>query len=163
MENGANNDVVLRNVIEGDLPLFFEHQLDPIANQMAAFTAKNPADREAFEKKWSKIRVDSQITIKTILVGGHIAGHVACFGPTGQQDVTYWLGKEFWGKGIATKALAEFPNLVTARPLFARAAKDNLASIRVLEKCGFAIAGYDKFFANARGKEIDEVIFQLIQ
>ena len=45
-------------------------------------------------------------------------------------------------------------------PIYARASKDNLASIRVLEKCGFKITGHGKGFANARGKEIEEVVLE---
>ena len=75
--------------------------------------------------------------------------------------MSYWIGREFWGKGIATKALAVFLSAVKARPLYARAAKDNIASLRVLEKCGFAITGYERGFANARGEEVEEVVLEL--
>ena len=47
------------------------------------------------------------------------------------------------------------------RPIYGRAAKDNVASIRVMENCGFRISGYDKGFANARGEEIEEAILEL--
>jgi RimJ/RimL family protein N-acetyltransferase len=75
--------------------------------------------------------------------------------------VSYWLGKEYWGKGIATEALGLFLGIIEERPLYARAAKDNAASIRVLEKCGFVISGCERGFANARGEEIDEVVLVL--
>src|SRR5262249_44237054 len=80
---------------------------------------------------------------------------------SGKLEVSYWIGRAFWGKGIATKALAALLGSVKTRPLYARAARDNIASIRVLEKCGFMNAGYDRGFANARGEEIDEVVFEL--
>ena len=70
----------------------------------------------------------------------------------------YWLGREFWGKGIATWALTEFLVFEQCRPIYARVAKDNLASLRVLQKCGFVITGEDKGFANARGQETEEYI-----
>lgn len=79
----------------------------------------------------------------------------------GQREIGYWIGKEYWGRGIATEALAAFLLLETRRPLLAYAARDNVASIRVLEKCGFVRSGEGKAFANARGMEIDEVIFAL--
>lgn len=47
------------------------------------------------------------------------------------------------------------------RPLYARAVKDNIASIRVLEKCGFVLSGEDKGFSNARSKEVEEFILKL--
>jgi RimJ/RimL family protein N-acetyltransferase len=157
------SDVLLRDVTEGDLPTFFEQQLDPAANHMAAFTAEDPADRAAFTAKWTKILADDCITKKTILFDGQVAGSVSSFvAPwSGMLEVTYWIGRAFWGKGIATKALSMLLGSLKTRPLYARAAKDNIASIRVLEKCGFTISGYDKGFANARGGEIEEVILEL--
>jgi RimJ/RimL family protein N-acetyltransferase len=74
--------------------------------------------------------------------------------------VCYWLGNEFWGRGIATEALAAFLQIVTTRPIYAGVAKDNAASIRVLQKCGFAICQHDRGFANARGEEIEEVLME---
>ena len=156
-------DVLLRDVTEGALPIFFEQQRDPAANRMAAFTAEDPADRAAFMAKWAKILGDDSITKRTILFDGQVAGTVSTFvAPwSGKLEVTYWIGREFWGKGIATKALAVLLSAVKTRPLYARAAKDNIASLRVLEKCGFMIAGYERGFANARGEEVDEVVLDL--
>lgn len=153
--------VLLRDVTERDLPIFFEQQLDPAANHMAAFTAKDPADREAFAAHWTKILGDDSVTIKTVIFQGNVAGHVASFQRCGDLEVTYWIGKQYWGQGIATQALAEFLHLQKTRPLYARAAKDNIASIRVLEKCGFTICGQDQGFAHARSQEIQETIFKL--
>jgi len=153
--------VQLQEVIESDLPIFFEQQLDSTANYMAAFTRKDPTDREAFEAHWTKILADETIPIKTILSEGQVAGSVLSYVQFGEREVSYWLGKEFWGKGIATKALSEFLAELKERLLHARSAKDNIASIRVLEKCGFVISGYDQGFANARGEEIEEVIMIL--
>jgi RimJ/RimL family protein N-acetyltransferase/predicted N-acetyltransferase YhbS len=159
--NFMTSDVLLRDVAESDVPIFFAQQLDPDATRMVAFTNKDHADREAFAAKWAKILGDTAITKKTILVNGSVAGNVLSFEQFGKPSVGYWIGKEYWGKGVATKALAEFLRLVTARPLYARTASDNIASIRVLEKCGFTTCGHDRGFANARGVEIDEVILIL--
>ena len=148
-------------MIKDDLPIFFEHQLDPDANQMAAFTAKNPADREAFTAHWTKILGDATITIKTILFEGQVAGHVVSHAWFGTPEVSYWIGKDYWGRGIATRALAGFLGDFKVRPLYARSAKDNVASIRVLKKCGFTISGEGKWFSNARGQEVEEYILEL--
>jgi RimJ/RimL family protein N-acetyltransferase len=155
------SEIRLRDVIENDLSIFFDQGRDPAAVYMAAFTAEDPADKKAFDAHWDKIMADETILIKTILYKGRVAGHIASFERFGDLEVSYWLGKEYWGKGLATKALAAFLEIQNTRPLYARAAKDNAASIRVLEKCGFKIMGHDKFFANARGQEIDEIILQL--
>ena len=145
------DDAILRDVIEEDLSIFFQQQLDQEANYMAAFTRKNPADRDAFMAHWKKILADQAIKIKTILIDGHVAGHVLSHQWFGEPEVSYWIGKEFWGKGVATGALSKFLGHVKTRPLYSRVAKDNIASIRVLEKCGFTICGEDKGVSNARG------------
>ena len=151
----------LREVHDDDLPRFFRHQLDPEANRMAAFTAKNPSDREAFDRHWAKIRSDPAITIRTILARGEVAGNVASFERNGKLEVTYWLGREFWGRGIATRALSLFLELQTTRPIYGGVAKDNLGSLRVLQKCGFRICAEDKGYANARGEDVEEFLLRL--
>ena len=92
---------------------------------------------------------------------GQVAGHIACFPEEGNLEVTFWLGKEFWGKGLATQALDRMLRLVVDRPIFARAAADNIGSITVLQKCGFKIIGNNKDFANGRGEETEEYILRL--
>ncbi|MDQ4044963.1 MAG: GNAT family N-acetyltransferase [Chloroflexota bacterium] len=155
--------VVLRDVAPDDLPVFFEHQIDTEANHMAAFTTADPSDRDAFMDRWTRIMNDNTVRVNTILAGDAVAGHVLSFEREGEWEVSYWIGKSFWGQGIATKALAAFLTHETTRPLHARAAKDNIGSIRVLQKCGFTITGEDRGFANARGEEIEEYVLELRQ
>ena len=158
---GPDGDVALREVTDDDVEVFFDHLQDPKAVHMAAFTPKDPADREAHWAHWRKILGDDSITTKAILFEDQVVGHVASFERSGMQEVTYWISQEHWGKGLATRALAEFLDQVRARPMYARTVKDNAASLRVLEKCGFAISGEDKGFANARGEEVEEFILKL--
>ncbi|MFK4426228.1 MULTISPECIES: GNAT family N-acetyltransferase [Bacillus] len=161
MESISKSEVKLRDIIEEDLPIFFEQQLDSTANYMAAFTAKDPTDKDSFFDHWKKNIADETITIKTILFNGIVTGHVSNFEQFGEPEVSYWIGKEYWGHGIATLALSEFLEYIKIRPLYARSAKDNLASIRGLEKCGFKIISEDKGFSNARGKDVEEFILKL--
>lgn len=154
-------EIVLRDVIDEDLPVFFAQQLDADANRMAAFTSKDPTDRSAFMAHWATIRGDHSNAIKTIVVDGQVAGHVLRFDEASHPEVSYWLGKRYWGQGIATGALTAFLGQVRERPLYARAVKDNSASLRALQKCGFTIVGEDKGFANARGAEVEEYILML--
>ena len=151
------DDVILRDVSESDLPIFFEQQRDPIANQMAAFPAR---DRDAFTAHWTKILGDETNTIKTILVDGRVAGNVVSWEQAGERLVGFWIGREYWGRGIATQALSGFLRHVTARPLYAWVAKHNVASIRVLEKCGFTISTDDKGSSDTPGEKIEEVLMK---
>jgi RimJ/RimL family protein N-acetyltransferase len=153
--------VVLRDVTDGDLPIFFEQESDSEANYMAAFTRKVPADRAAFDAHWTRIRADPTIRVKTILFDGLVAGNVLSYRESGRPEVSYWIGRKFWGKGIATKALFAFLRLQAIRPIYARVAKDNVASIRVLEKCGFRTVGEARGFANARGAGVEELLLEL--
>ena len=154
-------EILLRNTTESDIGIFFNNQLDEEANFMAAFTPKDPTDKEAYVSKWTRLLKDPTINMKTILADGEIAGTVLKFVIDGKAEITYALGKNFWGKGIATKALQAFLPLEEKRPLFGITAFDNYRSIKVLEKCGFERIGTDRGFANARGKEIEEVIYRL--
>lgn len=151
----------LREVADPDLPVFFDHQQDAEACFMAAFTAEDPSDRAAFDAHWAKVRANATVITRTVEVDGVVAGHVASWIQDGQRELTYWLGRDHWGRGLATQALTAFLAEVDERPLFARAAADNAGSIRVLEKCGFRPCGTDRGFAHARGAEIDEVILTL--
>jgi RimJ/RimL family protein N-acetyltransferase len=153
--------LVLRDVREEDLDVFFEHWTDPEANRMAAFTAENPEDREAFDARWARLRANEGNTHRTIEVDGEVVGVISSWTQDGDREVTYWLGREHWGKGLATRALAAFLEIETARPLYGRAAADNAGSLRVLEKCGFERVGEGRGFANARGEETEELILRL--
>ena len=122
---------------------------------MAAFVGKDPKDKVAFDAHWDKILHSPQNTTRTIVAGGQVAGHIACY-PDGENlEVTYWLGRDFWGRGLATQALNRMLHLVGDRPIFARAATGNIGSIRVLRKCGFKIIGKNKDFANGRGEDTE--------
>ena len=127
-------DLVLRDVVEDDLPILFEHQIDPVAYAMAAFT---PRDREAFMEHWGKILANTTVLKKAIVVDGRVAGHVCCFDRDGKREVGYWIARDHWGRGIATEAVLRFLADVPERPLYAGASAGNAGSIRVLEKCGF--------------------------
>lgn len=156
--------VSLREMRDEDLPVFFDHSNDPEGIRMAAFTTKDPSDRTHFEAHWARIRQDPSVVGRTIVgSGGETVGHVAVFGPPEEREVTYWIGREYWGRGVATAALRELLGLAPERPVYARAAADNAGSIRVLEKCGFVVTGHEQGFANARGEEIDEVVLTLTQ
>jgi RimJ/RimL family protein N-acetyltransferase len=89
-------------------------------------------------------------------------GNVVGFQQGGQRLVGL-AGEAFLGKGIATAALSRFLIVERARPLYARVAKDNLASLRVLQKCGFATVAEDRLPPDEEGGPIDELLLELAQ
>ena len=130
--------VRLRDVEPADLPVLYEHQRDPVANEMAAFPAR---EREAFMAHWERILADPAVVARAIVADGRLAGNVVSFERDGRREVGYWIARELWGAGIATAALAGFLRVETRRPLYAGVARANAGSLRVLEKCGFAVCG----------------------
>ncbi|MGW0718779.1 GNAT family N-acetyltransferase [Streptomyces sp. NPDC002778] len=153
-------EVTLREVRDTDLPVLFAQMNDPEGIRMAAFTAKDPADSAHFHAHWVRIRHDPDVITRTVVgEGGEIVGHAGVFGPPHEREVTYWIGRQYWGRGAATATLRALLDLAPDRPLYARAAADNVGSVRVLEKCGFVVTGSDRGFANGRGEEVDELLF----
>lgn len=134
------NNVILRDVVEADLPIFYEQQLDEDATRMADFPSR---DRDVFMAHWKKIMGNQTNILKTILFNGQVAGNMVSWEQDDEQDIGYWLGKEYWGKGVATSALAQFLVEIKIRPLYAHVVRHNVASRRVLEKCGFIICRED--------------------
>ncbi|MBY8875228.1 GNAT family N-acetyltransferase [Micromonospora sp. PLK6-60] len=155
------SEVRLRPVRDDDLPVFFIQEQDPQANWMAAFGPKDPSDRAAFDAHWARIRADERIVNRTVTVDGAVVGHVAAF-PVGEHtEVSYWIDPARWGRGHATAALAALLRELPRRPVYARAAKDNAASLAVLRKCGFVVVGEDSGYAPARGTEVAEWLLRL--
>jgi len=152
---------VLREVLDEDLAVLFEQWADPVAVQMAAFTAPDHMDRDAFERRWSRLRADDTVLNRAIVVDGDVAGTIGSWGDPTERQVTYWIGRAYWGRGIATAALTTFLTVDPCRPLHAHVADDNVGSRRVLEKCGFRVIASDRGFAEARSGEIEELILRL--
>ena len=126
--------MILRKVTDEDLPIFFEHQRDAVALRMAAFRSR---ERDVFLTHWRTNVLRPENVTRTIVVGSSVAGYIGSWEQDGKRLVAYWIGREHWGQGIATRALSEFLVLHPARPLHAWVAVHNVGSIRVLEKCGF--------------------------
>lgn len=80
-------------------------------------------------------------------------------------EIGYWLGEAYWGKGIIAKAIPQiidygYKNMDIVR-IFARIFGTNIASQKVVEKCGFILEGkYEKtIFKN--GEYLDELIYAI--
>jgi RimJ/RimL family protein N-acetyltransferase len=151
------NEVRLRDIEPNDLPIFYEQQLDADATRMAAFPAR---DRAAFDAHWATNILGNAAAInQTIVVDGQVAGNIGSWPQDGVRLVSYWIGKEHWGKGVATRALATFLHLATERPLHAHVAKHNVGSIRVLEKCGFSVERQES--GEVAGEDVTELVLVL--
>lgn len=151
----------LRPTEISDLDTLFQFQLDKEGGYMAAFMPKNHADKTAYLIKFTKLLSDPTVNNQTILINNIIVGSIAKFEMENNSELTYWLDRNYWGRGIATKALKEFLIIETKRPIFGRVAFDNLGSQKVLEKCDFVKVGSGKGFANARQTEIEEFIYKI--
>ncbi|MER5291071.1 GNAT family N-acetyltransferase [Streptomyces pharetrae] len=153
--------LALRPVHDSDLPVFYRQLNDPESLWMAAFTPKDPADWDAFTARWQGIRSSADVHARTVLLDGDVVGNAAVYGVPGEREVTYWVDRAYWGRGVATAALRALLAEVPERPLYARAAADNTGSLRVLERCGFRVRARERGYAQARGEEIDEVVLKL--
>jgi len=157
----TNNIIILTRTVKDDLERLFQFQLDPEAIYLAAFTPKDHGDRAAYYEKYTRFLSDPTIHMQTIHVNDRIVGSIARFYIEGDAEITYWIDRPYWGKGIGSSALTRFLTMEQTRPLYGRVAFDNFGSQKVLEKCGFVRTGQDKGFANARQAEIEEYIYRL--
>ena len=138
MADGVPVEVTVRDVSDTDLEAFFEHQRDPEAARMVPMPIR---DRDAFFAHWARIRANETGTTSTVVADGRVAGNVLTWEAEGRRLVGYWIGRPFWGRGVATRALGLVLDQVRQRPLHAHVASHNRGSIRVLEKCGFRPVG----------------------
>ena len=157
----ARMNVSLRPLEDRDLDTIYQQVTDPESVRMAAFTAEDQTDRRAFLNRMSRVRADTSASCRVIDVDGAIAGTIASFRIDDQPEVTFWVDRTQWGKGIASAALQILLAETAERPLYARAASDNVGSLRVLEKAGFRRVGINRDFAPGRGEEIEETILRL--
>ena len=136
-QRGSLTKVALRPVLENDIPILFKQQLDPEAVAMSAYPAK---DKGEFFRHWEGILKNKAVTARTIVYKEKVAGHIICWKEGKyEQRIGYWIGREFWGKGIASAALSALLKEINIRPLYAETSNHNVASRRVLEKNGFEI------------------------
>ena len=154
-------EVALRPIDDSDLDALFAQMRDPESVRLAAFTAGDPDDRGAFDRHMTRIRTSPGVTTLAVTVDGRLAGSIGCFVVDGDTEITYWIDRDLWGRGIASRALVLFLGSVPVRPVFARVASDNGGSLTVLRRAGFVIIGTEVSFANGRNAEIEETILRL--
>ncbi len=157
----GENTMALRPVRESDLDALFRQMSDPESVRMAAFTAEDPADRQRFDAHMARVMGSPDNTLLAITRESEVVGSIGYFVLEGRTEVTYWIDRAFWGRGIAGQALALVLEEIGTRPVYGRAASDNAGSLRVLEKNGFRVIGTEMAFASARRGEIEETILRL--
>ncbi|HVB00940.1 MAG TPA: GNAT family N-acetyltransferase [Acidimicrobiales bacterium] len=154
-------NIALRLVKESDLDVIFEQMRDPVSVQMAAFTAEDPNDRTAFNSHMARVLNSPDVNHRAITSDGRLVGTIASFILEGVTEVTYWIGRPYWGHGFASRSLELLLQDVHVRPIRARVASDNAGSLRVLQKAGFKTVGTEVSYAPARSAEIEETILEL--
>ena len=98
-------NVSLRPLEDRDLDTIYQQVTDPGSVRMAAFTAEDQTDRRAFLNRMSRLRADPSVWYRVIDVDEAIAGPIGSFRIDNQLEVTYWVDRTQWGKGIASAAL----------------------------------------------------------
>lgn len=78
----------LREVQDEDLGVLFEQWADPVAAQWAASTPPDHMEREAFQRRWSRLRADGSLLTRAIVVDGAVAGTIGSWGDPGEREVT---------------------------------------------------------------------------
>mgnify|MGYP001183752728 CR=1 FL=1 len=159
--NESTNHIILKPTTVPDLDRLFDIQLDQQGNYLAAFTSKDYDDKEAYLAKFRRLLLNPTVNNQTIWLDGQIIGSVAKFMRDGEAEITYWIDRAWWNRGITSAALKLFLDLEKTRPVSARVAADNQGSIRVLERNGFRKIGTDRGYAFARQAELEEIIFRL--
>jgi RimJ/RimL family protein N-acetyltransferase len=148
--------VGLRRVRETDLGIFYEHQREPEGVAMALFPAR---ERAAFLAHWKRTLARPDANPMTVTYDGAVAGNIGSWAADDRVFVGYWLGRAYWGKGIATAALGAYlADHEPRRPLHAHVVATNLGSIRVLEKCGFELVEGTTGFDEAFGMDVEELL-----
>lgn len=133
-------DVRLRDVVEADLETFLEQEHDEEAARRSKFV---PRERDRFMTHWkTQILGRTDVFVQAILADGSLAGNaIAWTEDDGRRFLGYWLGREFWGRGIGTAALRLFLAAEHVRPLYADPVVENVGSVKLLEKLGFERSG----------------------
>ncbi|MBL9148065.1 MAG: GNAT family N-acetyltransferase [Phycisphaerae bacterium] len=152
MPHPPPREISIRPTTAADVPSLFAFECEPAANERAG---TKPRDWPTFESRWAEILADidgtrTRVVPRVILADGEVVGAVN-ISPQGDADaIGYWIAKEHWGRGIASRAVERMLEEYTRRPLYATVAAGNAPSLRILEKFGFVIESRERTPETAR-------------
>jgi RimJ/RimL family protein N-acetyltransferase len=158
----AVGHIELRDIHDDDHDAVFEMMRDPAAVAMAAFTADDPDDRAAFDAWLARNLSDPRAATHVVTENGGFAGIAATFSVGDDRELTYWIARHAWGRGVGGAALALLVAGEPERPLFARAASHNTASVAMLRRAGFTEVSRGEGYAPGVGRDVEEIVFALL-
>lgn len=142
---GIDKDVILRELTEADLPLLAKYA----NNEKVSVNLRDgfPSPYTIDDAKFFFYMVNSQSpkTIFAIEYQGNYVGNISLLVGSDvyskSAEIGYFIGEPFWNKGITTKAVNlivkfGFEKLDIVR-IYTGVFDFNVASQKVLEKCGF--------------------------
>jgi len=153
--------IQIRTTVPEDLNALYLIQLDEEANWNAAFVNPDCKDFDFYFQKYNAHLLNPEILNLTAIHDGEIVGSAAKFVLFGDIEITYWIDRKHWGKGIASILVRELLDRVQERPIAARIVADNIGSARVLEKNGFVKVGEEQGFSKVRNSAVIEWIYTI--
>jgi len=138
-------DVVLRELMDFDIPKLAEYANNKKVFNNLRDAFPHPYSLEDAQRFKAMIDRQDQKTIFAIEYRGEYAGNIGLHLATDvyrkSAEIGYFIGEPFWNRGITTRAVHlitewGFNNLDIVR-IFTGVFAFNMASQRVLEKCGF--------------------------
>jgi RimJ/RimL family protein N-acetyltransferase len=154
--------VTLRPLVDEDADFVFDMLRDPVAVHMVGATSTaDPDDRTWFDGWFAEFRFSPDVRSFAVLEAEELAGVVAVYNIPAAPEVTFWIDRGFWGRGIGSRSLALLLEEVPDRPLLAGTLVDNLGSLAVLRHNGFREIGRERILARGRGLEVESVRLRL--
>lgn len=159
-------EVRLRPLEERDISAVFALRFEEEGAALAGVEGEFLPEEQFHAAMKAQITADpTSATVHVILVGGEFAGYVGVFKlPKGGWQVSYWIARPFWRKGVGSRAVRDLlnslPVQVVGQPLFAAVIEGNQASLRILECNGFKRYGSRSFHSAAHGEERQQILLR---
>ena len=158
---------VIRALTLSDAPALVKHANNRAVWMNLRDTFPHPYTGEDADSWLSRVTKQVPATNFAIVVNDELVGVIGFEMDTGSRkhcaEIGYWLGKDYWGHGIATDTLQAVTEYAFAhhelKRLQAHVFSWNTASMRVLEKCGYQREGWLRQSTVKDGKMVDEALY----